>query len=229
MAVGARKMLTRSFSAAVLLLSAACGDAVETAAPQVNFAQPFPAFARDLAAFPARHQGAYALPDDPARQLVIGARAVWQQQLVRLAETKASFDSSGLKPAPLGKWQMHQSLAYRLLRVRPDSVWLECYWPDTLFALTMRAGNRLRRWQGTYYLSYPDSASWRTERLVLQGQLLHWQALGTDTLRLAALPAGVVRRVGRRHWQLQPTSRPHARQVARYAGLWVEKGRYKRQ
>ena len=94
----------------------------------------------------------------------------------------------------------------------------------------------MRWYRGGYYISRQPADSlpdyWRVQRLLMAGRQLRWQTLGNDTLRIAVLPAGVVRRKatgGRPRWFLHPTTRRQERQVAEYAGLWESERELKRQ
>lgn len=95
---------------------------------------------------------------------------------------------------------------------------------------------RVRWFRGAYYISQPapgaPPAYWQVSRLLLDGHQLSWQVPGTDTLRLAVLPPGVVRRAGSSsgpHLLLRPATRRQERQLAAYAGLWESAPELRRQ
>jgi len=211
---------------------AGCGPWSIEEAPNVSFAAPFPAYAADLPAFPAQQQGIYRLPGDTMQYLFIEAQTVWRQRIEAVRLSRANFKgSAGGAEAKPGGWQVHSSLRYRVVRTSADSVWLEMGHPDTLFSLHRTPDARLRYWLGSYYLNTPKAGWWRVRRLVPDGPRVRWQAPSPDSLRLAKLPAAIVRLsrpASGKRWQLRPASPAQARQVAHYEGLWVGEFVYER-
>ena len=197
-------------------LLAACDDGLE-----VRFAEPFPAQAADLPAFPTRHQAVYTAADSTS-SLCIGRTAVWQQELHRLTFVRDSVHR-GLRADTTytenGQLHYLKLLEGGLVR---DS-WLAI---DTVFSLRVPEAGKLRRFQGRYYLNQPatDADNWLVQRLEIDGQHLNWQKFSTDTLRLLTLDPVTVR-YHRQHGALTsllltPPSGAQTRRVGRYAGLW---------
>lgn len=217
----------------------ACAGLLLTACdgPEVDFGHPFPTAAPDLTAFPARHQGRYVAPDDSTRQLYIAEKAMWSAQLWSTQLARHQLDSAKIPPEgrKLNIWQMATDKRYRLRAASADSVWLDTWSQDTLCDLGAASASRLRWWRGAYYLSQPadDAATyWNVERFVLDGRRLSREALSDDTLRIAVLPPGVVRRLtaGKNpHYLLNPSTRKQERQIANYDGLWTLHREYVKQ
>ncbi|OGX82024.1 hypothetical protein BEN47_05235 [Hymenobacter lapidarius] len=209
------------------LLLAACDEG-----PVVNFAQPFPAGAFDMAAFPARHQAVYTAADS-STSLHIGRTAVWLQELQSQVLGRHEPEAAILRLTTDSTYRSEGGQLHYLRPVGKDSIrdsWLS---QDTIFALTGAHAGRLRRFQGRYYLSTPteNAESWEVQRLELARPKLVWQTLGRDTLRLRALDPATVhyrRRNGISYYQLTPMPGPATRHVGRYAGLWNTKGEFLR-
>ena len=194
---------------------------------RVNFAQPFPASVPNLRIFPARHQGRYVMPTDSTRQLLVTPTIIWSETMWTFTSTQQKLDSAGLITAsyPLGVWHPATDGRYRVRAGAADTLCLDKWLCDTLCALTPDFKGRVRWYQGAYYLNQPvHEEKWSVERLVLNGRDLSWQRFGNDTLRLAVLPVGVVRRVGANddaRWVLTAKTRRQEQQIARYDGLWA--------
>ena len=212
------------FSLLTLLLSACDPE------PLIEFAQPFPLSAPVLTAFSARHRGTYCPAGDTTYQLTITATVIWVEQLRTTSEQVEQPDSLKLRVArkQLNTWQVAANhTRYRFRAGKADTLWLDTWARDTLATVggAFRAG-RVRWYRGAYYISrqpFAEASYWQVERLVPNGNQLSQEALGTDTLRIAVLPAGVVRRdtaEGGPQWLLRPGTRRQERQLADYAGLW---------
>jgi len=178
-----------------------------------------------LAVFAPKHQGLYLAPDDSAFRLHIGPGEIWSEELYRYRVARRQLAALGLssRPQDIGRWLTTGGKRYRLLPHSADTLRCEEWERDT--ACTLRSGDKSKvRWlQGAYYLSNPAGDYWSVERLVLDGRQLSWQVLNNDTLRIAVLPEGVVRRTatgGDVRWLLQPATARQARQIGRYEGLW---------
>jgi hypothetical protein len=199
---------------------------------QVRFAEPFPAQAADLLAFPARHQAVYTA-DDSTSSLCIGRTALWRQELRNLTFRRSELDSVHRHLCADTTYAEDGRLHYLKL-LKGDSVrdsWLAI---DTLFSLRGAEAGKLRQFQGRYYLNQPDADAdnWRVQRLEIDGPRLSWQKFGADTLRLLALDAATIR-YHREHGALTsilltPASGAQTRRVGRYAGLWETRGEYTR-
>ena len=210
---------------AIGLLLTACDEG-----PVVNFAQPFPAGASDVAAFPARHQAVYTAADS-LTSLHIGPTAVWLQELQSHVFSRHEADAVGLRLATDSTYRHEGGQLHYLRPVGKDSVrdsWLS---QDTIFTLTGARAGRLRKFQGRYYLNTPteNAESWEVQRLELARPKLLWQTLGRDTLRLGALDPATVRyrrRNGISYYHLTPAPGSETRHVGSYAGLWHTKGEF---
>lgn len=208
------------------LLLTACGDATE-----VHFAQPFPANAANVTAFPARHRAVYTALDS-SKSLCIGPKAVWRQELQSVMFSRHQLDSLPHSLLTDSTYQQDGHLHYLRL-VGRDSVrdsWLS---EDTIFTLAGPNAGRLRRFQGRYYLNTPSKPDgcWQVQRLEINGARLSWQTLGQDTLRLLALDTAIVRRYRANnmlYFELAPAPGTQTNRAGRYAGLWEIIDEYKR-
>lgn len=205
-----------------LLFLASCEEA-----QLVKFAQPYPASAPVVREFPKQHRGWYAMPTDSTHRLLITPSIIWSESMWTLRATGHALDS--LAPSVAGKtpgvWYSTKGGSMRLRPGRADTTWLDTWTRDTLCSLTPEFKGQVRWYRGAYYVSQPAAdEQWKVERLAFDGRQLSWQRLGNDTMRIAVLPAGVVRRVGAKdeqRWLLNPRTRQEEQQIARYAGLWA--------
>ena len=193
--------------------------------PAIDFAQPSPSSAPDVQAFPKRHQGVYLLPKDTTYRLIITTAAIWTEELNSIWLDRSQLDSVKIPVAgrAMNVWYLTKGTRYRLRASRADALWLDRWERNTLCELHPRSGNQVRWYQGAYYLSHEfgnPEAHWEVQRLSLEGQKLSWQTLGRDTLRIAVLPAGVVKRMPPNYWLLNPTNRRQEHAIVSYAGLW---------
>jgi hypothetical protein len=209
------------------LLLTACDKAVE-----VTFAQPFPAQAPNMRAFPARHRAVYTAADSN-QSLCVGARAVWCQELRSQIISRHEADSVLQHRLTADTTYQEDGRLHYVKLMGRDSVrnsWLAI---DTVFTLTGSTPGRLRRFQGRYYLNTPDDMGngWQVQRLEIEGSRLTWQYLGQDTLRLLALDTATVRvrrEKGNAHFELAPAPGTQTHRVGHYAGLWETVESYKR-
>lgn len=222
------RLLRRWGLGAVGLLVTACEGGLE-----VRFAQPFPAQAADLAAFPARHCAVYTAADS-ARSLCIGRTAVWRQELQQRTFRRNQLDSAYRQLRADTTYAETDGTLHYLKRVGRDSVRDSHLWIDTVFTLTAAAPGVLRRYQGRYYLNTPteNGDHWKVQRLDINGAHLSWQTFGTDTLRLLALDPATVR-YHRAHgaltsFELTPAPGGQTRRLGHYAGLWDTVEEYQR-
>ncbi len=197
----------------------------------VDFAQPFPAHATNLPAFPRRHQAVYTAPDSTT-SLCIGSTAVWLQEVQSIVVSRHRPGSAFPHLGADSTYRSQEGCLHYLRPVGKDSVrdsWLS---DDTIFTLAGARAGRLRRFQGRYYLSTPGATdSWQVQRLEIDKARLVWQSFGHDTLRLMALDPATVhygRSKGTSHFQLAPAPGPQTRRVGSYAGLWETEGEYVR-
>jgi hypothetical protein len=199
---------------------------------QVRFAEPFPAQAADLPAFPARYQAVYTA-DDSTTSLCIGRTAVWRQELCNLTFRRNELDSAHRRLRADTTYAEDGRLHYLKL-LKGDSVCDSYLSADTIFTFTGPEMGKLRRFQGRYYLSIPDEngEQWRVQRLEIDGKHLRWETFTTDTLRLLVLDPATVR-CRRKHGRLTslwltPASGAQTRRVSRYSGLWEMEGEFDR-
>lgn len=213
--------------AALGLMLTACEDGWV-----IDFAQPFPMQAADMAAFPARHRAVYTATDS-GKSLCIGRTAVWRQELQKMMLGRRQLDSLHHRLSADSAYQDEHGRHHYLRLVGKDSVRDSWLWCDTIFTLAGPNAGRLRRFQGRYYLNIPDESAgqWLVQRLEISDPNLTWQTLGNDTTRLLALDPAMVRyhrNLGVSYFQLAPAPGPQTRHVGRYAGLWETQGEYKR-
>lgn len=211
------------------MLATACGGEKElNPVVTVRFAQPFPAAAPDLQAFPVRDQGHYSTEVDSTQQLIVTPGALLNLRSIRLQVSRRQWDSlARAHPECVAHWLTGSSPLYRITPASPDSLWLSYQERGTLLSLRRPAGSHLRRYRGRYYLSTPaseDSTQWQVRRLTLLGDHYAWASFNPDSLRLRALAPATVqlrRRAGRLFFTLNPAAGPTTRQVHGYAGLWL--------
>jgi hypothetical protein len=205
------------------LLLSSCEDS-----QSVYFAQPFPSSVPNLRAFPARHQAWYLNLTDSTKRLLITPTIIGSETMWTFGTTTQIWDSLKLRGVgeKLGTWYPQQNDGpIRLRPGRGDTLWVDKWTRDTVCALTPNFKGWVRWYRGAYYISKPSAdEQWHVERLLLDGRHLSWQRLGNDTLRIAVLPAGVVRRLSSEdnvHWLLMPKNPQQEQQIARYGGLWA--------
>ncbi|WP_331058380.1 hypothetical protein [Hymenobacter sp.] len=208
-------------------LLTACEGGVE-----VTFAQPFPAQAADMAAFPARHRAVYTAPDS-SRSLCVGRTAVWRQELQSITLDRRQLDSLPRRLTQDSTYQDEKGRLHYVRLVTQDSVRDSWLLQDTIFTLAGPNAGKLRRFQGRYYLNVPKAGddSWLVQRLEIEGHRLSWQTLGQDTVRLLASEAAPIRyhrAKGISHFRLAPSTPQQTRRVGRYAGLWQTVENYQR-
>jgi hypothetical protein len=202
----------------------------------VNFDQPFPAGAPDLAGFLPRHRGRHSEQgQDSSRTLLVNQKALVESHFESAELPGAWLDSMGVPRQPGSYWardgfryQVRAPLAADSFRVR-----VEVY--DTLLNLSSRPAPKLRRHRGWYYVSRPDledSTKWEVQRLsIIKGQVV-WQLPNPDSLRIRALDPATVqqrRKTGQLFFTLAPQSRRAIGQVSSYDGLWLSRKDYVRQ
>jgi len=199
--------------------------------PRVLFSQPFPQFASDETKFPTRLRGTYLAVHDTTQQLCIDAHAVWAQRIGRTVMSQQELAQEKPEMRVFDSWQTVKGVRYYLHRRADDSIAGISIMPDTLFHLVPGSGWRLRRFQGGYYLNFPDSTRWRLRRLVLTDKTLRLEKVAFDTLRLAVLPPGMLIRPQNPSdfdWLIGPTTRKQTKLLAQSAGLWETLGTYQR-
>lgn len=218
------RLLLSAVASLLLFALTACDNE-----PQIDFAQPFPLSAPVGSSLAIQHQGLYRAASDSTYRLIIGPSAIWADYLFTGLGGVRQLDSLKIPGAgrKMNVWQVAlDGTNYRLRPSQSDSVWLDFWASDTLGTLRPTSAHQVRWFRGAYYLSQRSRSErvyWQVKRLVLNGRQLSFQALGTDTLRIAALPASVVRRDtagGYPYWLLRPATRRQERQLVAYAGLW---------
>lgn len=201
----------------------------------VNFDQPFPAGAPDLAGFLPRQCGRhFEQGQDSSRTLLVSQKSLVESHF-ELAKLPGTWlDSMGV-PRQLGSYWGRDGFRYQVQTLAADSfrVRVEVY--DTLLNLSSQPAPRLRRHRGWYYVSRPhpeDSAKWEVQRLgILKGRVV-WQLPNPDSLRIRVLDPATVqqrRKTDQLFFTLTPQSRRAIWQVNSYDGLWLSRKDYSRQ
>lgn len=195
----------------------------------VNFDQPFPVGAPDLAGFLPRHCKEYALREDSTKLLVISKYVLALKDSWPDDYAGEWLDAKGI-PRRRGSYWGRNGLRYQVLDARPslDSYWVHTEVYDTLLSLPESPQLKLRHYRDWYYLNIPaasDSTKWNVWRLQVRGGYLTRQLFNPDSLRVQALDPVMVQR-RRTNGQLLITLSPQSRraigQVSSYAGLWLD-------
>ena len=212
-------MKARYYLLGCLALAGCDAQQLEEAEPVVvYFAEPFPANAPDLSGFLPHDCQQYTAVGDTERVFRVSAKVLTASYVESLNLRGALLDSARLPRRP-GQGQV-QALAADSFRLRAETL-------DTLLNLAGPQRTRLRRYRGVYYISTPaylDSTKWVVRRISLADRHITWQLFNPDSLRVRALAPGIVqqrRAKGQLRLTLVPQARWAIRQVAGYAGLWL--------